>query len=195
LGQDWYHGSLRKELIEVELSAAQFAGLLTTMNIGSGVPCTIRHVQGERRPDVPPDPGEMGRIRSTFRKDIEGENGERGGHGGLTTRLRDLMSEAKSVLSKDGTVKVSERKALLHRLEMLEQEIRVNLPFMLKQFERATEKVATAAKAEVDAFITNAATRLGLERLRELSMTKGSPLDQPPQLESGIPDGGGHEDT
>ena len=187
LGQDWYHGSHSKELIEVELSAAQFAGLLTTMNIGNGVPCTIRHVQGERRPNVPPDPGEMGRIRSAFRKDIEGDDGERGGHGGLTTRLRDLMDDAKQVLSKDGAVKASERKALLHRLEMLEQEIRTNMPFMLKQFERATEKVATAAKAEVDAFITSVATRLGMERLRELSMSGGplaleAPAAEAPEL-------------
>jgi hypothetical protein len=184
LGQDWIHGGSR-ELIEVEMSAAQFAGLLTTMNIGNGVPCTIRHVQGEQRPEVPPDPGEMGRIRAAFRREIEGDDSERSGHGGLTTRLRDLMDEAKKVLSKDGTVKVSERKALLDRLEMLEQEIRANMPFMLKQFERATEKVATAAKAEVDAFITHAATRLGMERLRELATGGGGlalPDDRTPAL-------------
>ena len=89
-GQDWYHGSIRKELIAVEMSAAQFAGLLTTMNVGNGVPCTIRHVQGVQRPEVPPDPGEMGRVRAAFRRGIEGEgeDAERG-HGGLTRRLRE----------------------------------------------------------------------------------------------------------
>ncbi len=196
LGQDWMYGGSR-ELIEVEMSAAQFAGLLTTMNSGNGVPCTIRRVQGEQRPEVPPDPGEMGRIRAAFRQGIEGDDGERGGHGGLTTRLRDLMDEAKKVLSKDGTVKVSERKALLNRLEMLEQEIRMNMPFMLKQFERATEKVATAAKAEVDAFITHAATRLGMERLRELSIggpvMLGATTEEPRKLPEASPGAGGNQ--
>ena len=109
-------------------------------------------------------------MRADFRKGIEGEGEEQRGLGGLSARLRDLMDDAKKILSGTGTVKVSERKALLERLEMVEQEIRSNMPFMLKQFEHATERVAVAAKAEVDAFVTSMATRLGIARLRELTL-------------------------
>lgn len=41
LGHDWYMGN--ELLIEVTLSANQFADLLTNANVGDGVPCTIRY--------------------------------------------------------------------------------------------------------------------------------------------------------
>lgn len=41
LGHDWYSGG--ELLIEVTLSANQFADLLTNANVGDGVPCTIRY--------------------------------------------------------------------------------------------------------------------------------------------------------
>jgi hypothetical protein len=51
---DRYHGSLRGEHIEVEMSAAQFAEVLTSMNQGSGIPCTIRYINGKPIEDPPP---------------------------------------------------------------------------------------------------------------------------------------------
>lgn len=41
LGHDWYIGN--ELLIEISLSANQFADLLTNANVGDGVPCTIRY--------------------------------------------------------------------------------------------------------------------------------------------------------
>ena len=45
LGRDWIMGD--KTLIEITLSANQFADLLTNANIGDGVPCTIEYVAGK----------------------------------------------------------------------------------------------------------------------------------------------------
>ena len=53
LNHDRYFG-MSKDFIEVEMSAAQFADAITSLNMGSGTPCTIRYVGGERVPD-PPD--------------------------------------------------------------------------------------------------------------------------------------------
>ena len=43
LGRDWTMGD--DIICEVELSALQFAELLTNMNMGDGVPCTIRYTR------------------------------------------------------------------------------------------------------------------------------------------------------
>lgn len=168
-GRDWYVGDHAvPEIVEVELSAAQFAALLTTMNVGDGVPCTLRYVHGERMPDVPEDPGETGRVRQSVADDFKG----------IVTKLEDLLGKATDVLAQK-TIKAGDRKDLLETLRRIRQDIESNLPFMVKQFEEATEKITTAAKAEVDAFVTTAATRLGIERLRELG---SAPAPEVPEL-------------
>ena len=45
LGRDWIMGD--KTLVEISLSANQFADLLTNANVGDGVPCTIEYVAGK----------------------------------------------------------------------------------------------------------------------------------------------------
>lgn len=43
LNRDWYHGT--EVIAEVEMSYAQFAEAITSMNIGTGVPVTIRFTE------------------------------------------------------------------------------------------------------------------------------------------------------
>src|SRR6185312_8767541 len=47
----WYRD--REQLIELDLSAAQFADLITSMNVGVGVPCTLRYVGTDRMAECP----------------------------------------------------------------------------------------------------------------------------------------------
>ena len=54
-GWDRYYGSLRGEHVEVMLSSAQFAELLTSMNVGNGVPCTIAYLGGKKVERAPED--------------------------------------------------------------------------------------------------------------------------------------------
>lgn len=156
LSEDWYLAKSLTPLIEVELSAAQFAGLLTTMNVGDGVPCTIRYVEGKKMPDPPDDSREAERVRESFQQHLNG----------ITEQLGKLLDKADVALMQP--LKAGGRKDLREQLHRIRQEIESNLPFVLHQFERATEKITTAAKSEVDAFVTEAATRLGLAKLREL---------------------------
>jgi hypothetical protein len=174
LGSDWFMGSSRVPLVEVELSPAQFAELLTTMNIGDGVPCTIRSVDGEQMPDVPDEPMETGRVRESFKEEV----------GDITERLAALLKSANETLARP-TLRASDRKDLIEQLRMIVQGVKSNLPFMLAQFEEATDKITTTAKAEVDAFVTHAATRLGIERLREMALGTGGDDAQPRELTNG----------
>lgn len=160
LSQDWRHAQ-GAPLIEVEMSEAQFASLLTTMNMGEGVPCTIRYVApgGSGKVESAPDADvEVDKVRKGFERDIKE----------LVNKFESLKVRAKEIL---GTAKSSkaERDEIVKLIEGAAQDLSSNFGFVIEQFNEATEKVVTQAKAEVDAFVTNAAKVAGLERLKELS--------------------------
>ena len=62
LHTDWYHPTT--DLIEINMSADQWATLLTSMNMGEGVPCTLNYVGLERIPDIPaPDALKLSQVQ------------------------------------------------------------------------------------------------------------------------------------
>lgn len=158
LGEDWLMAAHGPILAEVEMSAAQFAGLLTTMNIGHGVPCTIHRIDGRAVEEMPEDKREVERVRESFEENLRT----------LALKLTELLKQAGATLERKD-LKAADRKDLRDRIRSIVQDIESGMPFMLQQFERATDKITTAAKAEVDAFITQTATTLGLDRLREMA--------------------------
>ena len=46
LHKDWHHAT--EKIVEVELTHAQFSEMVSNMNCGDGVPCTIKSLNGER---------------------------------------------------------------------------------------------------------------------------------------------------
>src|SRR5579859_4537827 len=53
LEQDWYHASERMPIVEIEMSQSQFAEMITSMNMGDGIPVTLRYVNGKRMEACP----------------------------------------------------------------------------------------------------------------------------------------------
>ena len=73
LSYDRYSHAKNRPIIEVVLSAAQFAELLTTMNMGSGVPCTIEYRDGKDVPPIPEtDKAEAQKIHEGFQRKTGG---------------------------------------------------------------------------------------------------------------------------
>jgi hypothetical protein len=163
-GEDHYFPG--KQIIEVELSSAQFAELLTTMNVGSGVPCTIRWKQDE------------GSIEEMENEEIEIDRTQ--------TFFQDVMKKfIKSVRrQKDAVDKVLEKKSINKTdremisslLRTVVQEIESNWPFAIDQFNEASERIVNAAKSEVDSFVTGVIQKTGLEQLKALKDENGPKL-------------------
>ena len=66
-------GEDASEKIEVALSAAQFAEAITQMNMGEGVPCTLRSVEGVSMENVPDEVvAENVQIRDGFKDKLLG---------------------------------------------------------------------------------------------------------------------------
>jgi len=150
-----YSGGFRGDLIEVDMSAAQFAELLTTMNIGNGVPCTISHVNGKAMERPPEIPHETERVRSGFKDKMKT----------LADDAQKALGEIKKLFEEKKNLTKEDRKIVIGFLEKVVMELGANSPFVLKMFEEATQKVTNAAKAEIDAFVTTNVVNAGLKAL------------------------------
>lgn len=152
LGRDWYHAT-GPVLFEVTFSAAQFADLLTNMNQGGGVPCTITYVQGEAIEDPPEVLTEVERVKVGFAGTLEE----------YMAKARRARTEVEDATKSLGA-KLRDR--IRVGLDVMEQQLRSNIPFILEQLNEASDKVVTAAKAEIEAFATNRIVAAGLKALR-----------------------------
>jgi len=159
----WVHGlhydryfGMNKDFIEIEMSAAQFADAITSLNIGSGTPCTIRYVGGERVPDPPDHATEAEHIRDNFENSLD-KYAEKAHE--YRKRIEELTSTSKLSQKAKDEIRIA--------LDVIEQQLTSNVPFVVKQFQEATTRVTTAAKAEVEAFVTGAIRAAGLQSIAE----------------------------
>jgi hypothetical protein len=167
-GEDRYRDG--KQIIEVELSASQFAEAITCMGIMPGVPCTLRWMPGVGRVDDVPatEESEMHRATASFRSNVKG----------IVASVRKQGQEITAILAKDKLSK--EDKSKIARLaDYVIQEVDSNAPFFVEQFTEATGKVAQRAKAEVAAMLDHVIRSAGMEHV--LKLRNGS-ADQLPKL-------------
>ena len=153
LNHDRYYG-MNKDFIEVEMSAAQFADAITSLNIGSGTPCTIRYVGGERVAAPPDHATEAEHIRENFNNTLDKYKAK-------------AHTYRKKIEELTGKLSSKARDEIRIALDVMEDQLGSNVPFVVKQFQEATTRITTAAKAEVDAFVTNVVRAAGLQSIAE----------------------------
>jgi hypothetical protein len=153
-GEDWIHTN--ENLIEVALSPAQFAELLTTMNVGSGVPGTLQSFNGKEIERLEAEDSETERVHEYF-KDTMTE---------LNLKYREACKKVTTLLKEKKTLNRGDRDQIAGILNDMVMNFSSNIPFYLKQYEEAAEKIVVQAKAEVDNFITHAIITTGLEALK-----------------------------
>jgi hypothetical protein len=155
LSTDWVHGGI-DPIIEVELAPAQFSELLVSMNVGTGVPATLRYHNGESfdSPELPTKAEEFrSEIESALTKAMDGIRSAQ-------TEVNGLLNDDKPI-GKKGKLELQE---MLRRLNGLAEG---TIPFIMEQFSKQMSKTVVEAKAEVDAFVTHAIQQTGLKALRE----------------------------
>lgn len=154
LGADHFHD--HNEIIELEMTEAQFAQLLTTMNSGPGVPVTIRYANGKKTPPLPDIPVEATKIRDKFRDEVAA----------WSKQLRTTTAEIEAILSKKGALTQVEKARVAELTSTLVDKMQGNMTFLVDQFNESVDGVLVQAKAEIEGFINAAVTRTGLEQLR-----------------------------
>lgn len=150
-----FHYYPTDDLITVKMTNTQFAELLTNMNVGCGVPCTIEDINGkavEQQTEIP-DP-----LLQEFKKTFMGRSKD------ILNSLNKTKDELCSLIDKKNlTKKDQERmKSLLSRYIT---EIRCNMPFFINQYKEETANVVQRARAEIDAALQGSVIRAGIKAL------------------------------
>lgn len=136
LHQKWRHGG--KRIIELDLTNAQFAEAITTMNRGEGIPSTLRFVKGDGH-----IPGFIG--EPTLHEQIQADVKEAGAS--IVERADKLAADMAKLLAESGLSKAKQA-ALQASLAMLRQDLTANMPFIIDQHAEAVEKITADAKTE-----------------------------------------------
>ncbi len=165
LNSYWTHAG--DKLIEVEMSELQFAQMISSMNLGSGVPCTLtcaREGEMVRLPAIDPDD-----LTAVFSSEIKKQTSQalesaRKAH----SLLLELMSQK--------TVKKKELEPLASLLYSLSQLLPSSMQFIQDQFQEAMEHTTEQAKAHAEGHVLRVLQQAGLAKLKEKNHDEGMSL-------------------
>jgi len=155
LNRDWFRANT-KSYIEVEMSYSQFAEAITSMNVGDGVPVTLRRLDGKMIEDCP-----QFDKRQEFEKEFEKEMLKIG------QSLRVLTEKAEALLSEKKPPTKADKEVILKGIKMLQQEIESNVPFIQSSFNEQMDKTVLEAKGEFEGFVMHKVISTGLEGLQK----------------------------
>lgn len=154
LTEDRYYN--REEILRLRLSSGQFAEMITSMNHGSGVPCTLERVQGKK-------------IQEFSRQESRKEFVHRKFEDRMKEFASSLIENQRKALEivKKKTLSKDDVHNLTRSLNWLTSEVTQNIPFFAKCFQETMDEVVFEAKTEVENAIQHKITTLGLGALHE----------------------------
>lgn len=173
LNQDWFHGN---ELIaEAEMSYSQFVEAITNMNVGSGIPCTLKYIQHEGYIELPEFEDKNLQFTQELQTCIQ-ENQE---------KLQEQFTNIKNILQKKSIGKF-DREYILKTLENITKLHTSNLPYLEKQFQTQMETTIKEAKGEIEAFVQNKMHSLMAYAINQSSTAETINIKETPIVE--LPD-------
>lgn len=155
LTQDWYfaHGL---PLISLRMTSGQFAEMITSLNRGSGTPCTIEYLDGKKVPAFVKQESRKEFVHRKFEERMKV----------FANAIRENQKKAKEIVKKK-TLSKQDIHDLTINLEWLTQEVENNIPFFAKCFQETMDEVVFEAKQEVENAIQHKINTLGLNALHE----------------------------
>ena len=156
-------------IAEVEMSGSQFAELITSMNMGEGVPCTIRWLNGETVDDPPyEDKSELHRKEFAKHQDD------------ILASAENVLAMTKELFEKKSLTK-ADKETIINHLKKLCVNIGPNTNYQVTMFDEQMAKSVTEAKNEIETFYMNKIISLGNQALVENGdipkLSQTSPID------------------
>lgn len=134
-----------RKIVEVEMSYSQFAEAITSMNMGGGVPVTIRWTEKD------------GKIPScdfvSKREQFVNEFKEK--RQNATDESQQIIKDVMDLFSQKKNLTKADRDAILNKLHHLNMNIGCNMDFIADQFNEQMDKTVMEAKGEIEAFMQN----------------------------------------
>ena len=154
LNRDLYYGG--RTLFEVEMSASQFADLVSNMNIGDGVPVTIKRKENELISECP-----FENKAETHIKEFNKNANE------AYQKAQEILKNVTEMFNETKTFKKKDKEEILSSLTILANEIGSNISYQVNAFQEQVEKSTTEAKAEIEAFYQNRMLQIAKDTLKE----------------------------
>lgn len=142
--REWHYAD--NELVTVYLSEAQWASFISSLNLGSGVPCTLERMVGRVIPDLPPPEKSEDRFQMDMKKTFEG----------ILDQLSDMQDRLAAMAPKKAAQELAKECGLVR------QRLVDSTGWVAKQFDEHMEGTVEKAKAEVNAYVQHAMTKAGL---------------------------------
>lgn len=143
LNNDHYYGG---ELIaKVEMSYSQFAELITSMNMGDGVPVTIMYTEKEGLIEKSPFESKQEKFRQEFSEHLNN----------IKQEINDTINSISDMFNNKSNIGKKDREEIIKKLKYLDMHIGSNSEFIYKQFNEQMDKSVTEAKGEIEAFCQN----------------------------------------
>lgn len=152
-GRDSHHPE-STPLVEVSLSEAQWATFVSSMNVGSGVPCTLTRANGAAVADLPAPVDRRGLFKNSAIERLDLAMN-------ALNEMRDLLRETS--LSKKA------KDELQNKIDSVERQITQNLPYVAEQFDKHMETTTERAKIEINAFALSTVIRAGMGQVENMS--------------------------
>ena len=154
LSRDWYMEN-GIPIIEVEMSAAQFAEAITSLNVGSGVPCTIRSIE-DSFIDFAPEKTKTEEHSDEYERELNRS----------VERLRESKKTIDAILNKK-SINKGDKKTISSALGDFISFATSNSLFYKQQFDEQMEKTIQEAKSEIESFVINTSTKLGIKAMKD----------------------------
>lgn len=147
----------RVPILEIALSPAQFVEMITSQNIGDGVPCTIRSVEGVCMDPVPDGAGnEIKLTVDMFKSRLED----------VMVGLKEGQASLNDILEKK-VINKSDRDSIRSIIYEVNRLMTDSAPYAMKLMGEHTEKLIAKGKMEIDAFIQSAISRAGIRAIKD----------------------------
>lgn len=155
LNDDWYVGE--DEILEVEMSQSQFAELITSMNVGTGTPCTIKYLRGKGRINEADFINKRQQITNEFKECMNERMSD----------AKEFYDEVKELFATKKSIGKGDREMILRRLANVTQGMESSSKFIFDQFQNQIDKTITEAKGEIEAFAQNKINAIAQQALVE----------------------------
>lgn len=157
LHKTWVCG--KTDIVEVILTPNQFAEMITLMNVGDGVPCTIRFTQKDGFIDFKEEENKLDLIISEREKHIDNA------FNGLEQSIEKInqLIESKKISKTVGCDLVDNLEKILNEINGKGRE------FINKQAKTEIEKMVVEAKQNIQSYVDYKIYQTGLENIKEVS--------------------------
>jgi hypothetical protein len=129
------------------------------MNVGMGVPATLRRFDNKQVPEPPDVKTEAEHISDNFKEDMKEFS---------DSLLKTSVPKFEEILAKK-TLTIQDKNELKGILNSIIRKLTDSTPFIMDMFTEAVEKKVSVAKAEVDSIFTTVITKLGMKSLEQVN--------------------------